>query len=89
MPQGTGENAGCHTLIEIRGFRGFCWNEFNNPSVSMSSRASGKCVLNHERIWFLWDNFSNSVIGANNVQVNDLSCTGRRSIRPGCVEVGD
>jgi len=40
----------------------------------MSSKASGKCVLNHERTWSLWDNFSNSVVGANNVQVNDFSC---------------
>jgi hypothetical protein len=75
---GTCENERCHTLIEIRGFRGFRWNEFNNLSVPMSSKASGNCVLNHERIWSLWDNVSNSVVGANNVQVNDLSCPGCR-----------
>jgi hypothetical protein len=40
----------------------------------MSSKASGNCILNHERIWSLSDNVSNSVVGANNVQVNDLSC---------------
>ena len=58
----------------------------------MSSTVSGKCILNHERTWSLLDNVSNSVVGANNVQVNDLSYIAawrRLEITVRHVEIGD
>lgn len=61
------------TLTLISGLRGFFAKSLSNLSSPSKRRASGKLVLNHDKIASRPIKRSNSMVGANRVHVKDLS----------------
>lgn len=61
------------TLILISGLRGFLVKSSSNLSSPSRRRASGKYVLNHDKIASRPTKRSRSMVGANRVHVKDLS----------------
>ena len=60
--------------MQIRGLRGFCKKSFNRVFSPIAWVASGKFNLNQVSILSELLRRSSSAVGANKVQVKDLSC---------------